>query len=90
LPKRLRRIVLAVWLTLGAFYISIAVLILLATIGTGAHNRATGRCTSAQPADAWAFTIEWSSSERAFICAYQGRDYRPRGDELRVGLRDLL
>lgn len=90
MPKRLRRLMLAVSVALAAFYVALAGLIAVAVLGQGAYNRANGLCMRAQPADAWGFTIEWRRSDLTFICSYQGRDYRPTGDDLRVGLRDLL
>ena len=56
----------------------------------GVHYGADNRCFRAMPENAWGYTIEWNWSNVGWICAYKGRDYRPTGQERRIGLTDLI
>jgi hypothetical protein len=40
--------------------------------------------------DAWGYSTEWDWSELGFICTFNGRDYRPNGERVRVGLTELF
>lgn len=56
--------------------------------GKVANKAADARCNDRMDACGCRLESDWG--EVGVVCTYNGRDYRPTGDETRVGLTDLF
>jgi hypothetical protein len=70
--------------------VSLVALPLAVVLPKGIADGADNRCNRAMPEDAWGYTINWAWSEFGWVCRYEGGDYRPTGEERRIGLTDLI